>query len=653
MRKRFNQILAVAVMAAILASGCWAIAYAATTGISDSSYNIVENGKSEYVLLLPDDGDAELNMAASEFSTMMEMSSGVKIGTVTDENLSGRTEKVISLGNTSLFSQTGIEISDYNIGGRGYIMKTIGSNLYIASNTSFGVLCGVYDMLSATIGYEAYSYDEIVVDTLTTVPLKNFDEMFKPLIDNRQTSYYELNNSAVYRYRMKLTSQNEQWSAFAHTMITQFCPTSSFMTSHPTWYGNTGGKQICYGLAIEQDNEEGKALFNQIVEQVYANLMNAGGKSKVYIMLGQEDNYVVCTCDRCRAIMDEYGGQGMGGFSAIQIELANLVAEQVDKKLAQDGDTRKIQYGTFAYQTSRTAPAVWDESTQKYVPSSSRFTMRDNVFVLYAPIEMDFSQPLSSEVNKGIYEDLIKWRDILAYDNENNHAGETGVNTADNMMIWSYCIPKNMFTPFQNFGNYLSYYEAFAECGVSYIYDQCYSKTALPGFNALKIYTQSKAMYTAGCDYNQLVYDFIYQYYDVAGDTMYEYYNYLISYYAYLQGKGMGGTITEDISVAKNWSVPVLKKIIGYIEKSLEEIKVLEQKDPERYQTLYDRLMREKCFPMYMLFYRFESDMTREEKLQYIAELEKYTVQFGMTYSYENIQDVADSIASWKANLGL
>ena len=108
MRKRFNQILAVAVMAAILASGCWAIAYAATTGISDSSYNIVENGKSEYVLLLPDDGDAELNMAASEFSTMMEMSSGVKIGTVTDENLSGRTEKVISLGNTSLFSQTGI-----------------------------------------------------------------------------------------------------------------------------------------------------------------------------------------------------------------------------------------------------------------------------------------------------------------------------------------------------------------------------------------------------------------------------------------------------------------------------------------------------------------------------------------------------------------
>ena len=187
------------------------------------------------------------------------------------------------------------------------------------------------------------------------------------------------------------------------------------------------------------------------MEQVYANLTNAGGKSKVYIMLGQEDNYVVCTCDRCRAIMDEYGGQGMGGFSAIQIELANLVAEQVDKKLAQDGDTRKIQYGTFAYQTSRTAPAVWDESTQKYVPSSSRFTMRDNVFVLYAPIEMDFSQPLSSEVNKGIYEDLIKWRDILAYDNENNHAGETGVNTADNMMIWSYCIPKNMFTPLPEF----------------------------------------------------------------------------------------------------------------------------------------------------------------------------------------------------------
>ena len=160
-------------------------------------------------------------------------------------------------------------------------------------------------------------------------------------------------------------------------------------------------------------------------------------------------------------------------------------------------------------------------------------------------------------------------------------------------------------------------------------------------------------MYTAGCDYNQLVYDFIYQYYDVAGDTMYEYYNYLISIMPICRGRGWAERSPKTFPWRKNWSVPVLKKIIGYIEKSLEEIKVLEQKDPERYQTLYDRLMREKCFPMYMLFYRFESDMTREEKLQYIAELEKYTVQFGMTYSYENIQDVADSIASWKANLGL
>ncbi len=656
MKKLTVKIISLVIMAVLLVSCFGVLAYAVTDRIANSKYNLVKDGKSDYIIAIPLDADTDLKTAASELVTMLEMSTGVKLESITEDRLNGRTEKIISLGNTALFAESGIKLSDYDIGNRGYVLKTIDSNVFIAANMSFGVLCGVYDMLTATIGYEAYADDEIVVNKLDTVPLLEFDEHFKPLIDNRQISCYELRNSYIYSCRMKLTQQNSQWSSFAHTTITVFCPTSPYAQTHPAWYGNSGNKQICYGLAIEQNDEagEGKALFDHLVEQVYSNLTNSGGINKQYIMIGQEDNYVTCTCDRCLRIMNEYGGASNGGFSAIQIELTNMIAEAVDEKLAAIGDPRTVQYGTFAYQTSRSAPAVWSNAQGKYVPSSDRFRMRDNTFVLYAPIEMDFGRPITDPGNSGVYSDLIKWRDILAYDNENNHIGEEGVNTADNMMIWAYCIPRNMFIPYQNFGQYAEYYQAFAECGAGYIYDQSYGKTGLAAFNAFKIYTQSKAMYSSEYDYNELAYKFIHQYFDIGGEAMYEYYNYMISYYAYLQEyKNLPGAVMTFIDTKDFWSVPVLKKIIDYIDKAIEDIEPLKESNPDRYQTVYNRLMREKCFPMYIMFQLYENQMTQAEKVEYVLALEKYTKMYDMTFTYENVDNVEDNIAMWKENAGL
>ncbi len=655
MKNKSTKIISLIIAATVIMSLCGVFVCSAALDGEPTQYNIVENGKSDYIIVIPLTADNDLKTASSELITMLEMSTGVKLESITDDRLDGRTEKVISLGETTLYPNSGIKLSDYNIGDRGYVIKTVGSNLYIAGNMSFGVLCGVYDMLTATIGYEAYADDEIVVNEMTTVPLLQFDDSFKPLIDNRQTSYYELDNSYIYSCRMKLTQQSAQWSSFAHTTITVFCPLNQYATSHPAWYGNSGNKQICYGIAIEQDDEagEGKALFDHLVEQVFSNLRNAGGIYKTYIMIGQEDNYITCTCEKCLRIMNEYGGVANGGFAGIQMELTNMIAEAVDAKLAEVGDTRTIQYGTFAYQTSRSAPAVWSEEKQQYVPSSDRFYVRDNTFVLYAPIEMDFSRPMTDPSNAGVFSDLTKWRDILNYDNENNHKGEEGANTSDNMMIWAYCIPRNMFIPYQGFGQYFEIYKFFADYGAGYIRDQNYNKTGLASLSALKIYTQSKALYSNDYDYNELVYNFIHQYYDLGGESMYEYYNYLISYYAYLQqNENFPGAVMTFIDTKEYWSVPVLNKIIEYIDQAIEDIEPLKESDPSRYETVYNRLMRDKCFPMYIMFQLYENEMTQAEKVEYVLALEKYTVMYDMTYTYENVNNVAENIAIWKANAG-
>ena len=46
---------------------------------------------------------------------------------------------------------------------QGYIIKTVGENIFVIGADSYGVLYGVYGLLNILVDYEVYRYDEITI----------------------------------------------------------------------------------------------------------------------------------------------------------------------------------------------------------------------------------------------------------------------------------------------------------------------------------------------------------------------------------------------------------------------------------------------------------------------------------------------------------
>ncbi len=594
-----------------------------------SGFDLVKDGDSEYVIIIPENADKNLNFASSEITNFIKQSSGVELVTVTDANLP-HGSKYISLGNTVQSEETDIDVT-MTFGETGYILKTIDGNIYIEANTTYGVLFATYDLLKYLIDLEIYAEDEFDYEELSTIPVYKFDETFVPLIDHRQVTYKSLDNSYIYRVRMRMQNQPEEWISWCHTTISVYLPTSKYYAQHPEWY-NAMQDQLCYS-----NEEMRKEFVAQMKEKIDAH------PNRQYLSIGQEDNLNYCECAKCMEYINSHGGIEGGGFSMLQLEFVNKCAEEVDKWLEVAHPESKIQYVCFAYQTTEPAPVKYDAASGKYVPITDDIRIYKNSYVLFCPIYADFSVSMKDEINYSTYNNMQKWNDLLEY-----------CGTPDNLMIYTYCVPsKALLIPFPNFGMSSDNYNTFREMGATFIYDQNHGASGTPAFEALKIYTQSKAFLYPEINYNELVEDFINHYYGEAREPMWEYYNSLRSWLLYLQqNMSYSGKISFNTQQKDFWPVDVLQKFLAYIDEGLQAIEPLKETDPDRYTTLYDRLNREKIFPIWLMFTFYQDYMDRDMQMEYINILEVYTVKYLITQSSEGNANVAAIIAGWKSAIG-
>ncbi len=594
-----------------------------------SGYNLVENGRSDYVIVLPEKPDKNLNFAATEITNFIKESSSVELRTVSESNVSG-SMKYISLGDTEQSVKAAVS-ADESHGETGNIIKTVDGNIYVSSNTTYGVLFATYDLLNYLIDLKIYAEDEFACEKKDVIPVYNFNESFVPLIDSRHVSYRSVESSYMYRVRMGLHSIGEEWISWCHTTISVYLPTSKYAAEHSDWY-NAMQDQLCYS------NEEMRVEFVKQMKERIEKMPNG-----TYLMIGQEDNLNYCTCANCTKYINEHGGIEGGGFSALQLEFTNKCAEEVDQWLAQTHPHRKIKYVCFAYQTSEAAPVTYDSATQKYVPNNTDIRVYKNVNVLFCPIYADFSLSMKDEANYSTYNNMVKWNNMLS-----------ACGAPENLMIYTYCIAcKALMIPFPNFGMSGDHYWTFEELGVQYVYDQNISVTALPSFEALKIYTQSQQMKYRDVDYNEITKDFIDHYYGEARVPINKFYNSLRAWLLYLQkNKDYSGKIMFNTCQEEFWPIDVLQKFIGYIDDGFKAIEPLKSKDPERYQLLYDRLKREKLFPEWLMFYFYQGYMDHATQVEYINDLEFYTEKYTILQSAEGVANIDSIIAGWKVAMG-
>lgn len=577
--------------------------------------NIVENGSSEYQIVIPADADSTLSAAVYDFQNFIELSTGVTLAVVDDRGLSfGEDNKYISLGNTEIFKGSGLTITDDMLDS-GYYLKTFGNQIVAAAKTSYGSSCAAYDLLGWLIGFECYAEDEQYYEEKSEVALYDFDIKFIPSFDYRALSYYHLNYNinTLYRQRMRLYNKDDAFMSWCHTMVSQYIKKDVYYSAHSDWYAATGD-QVCYA------NEEMRTeLIRLLKEEIAAN------PTKKYITIGAEDNFNECNCAECTAAKEQ-----MGGYGGQQLDFVNKVAKELDPWLQENYPGREVYYTFFAYQTSRSVP-----DTAEYWNSQE---LNEHVCVFYAPIELDFSKPLDDEVNRGCYDDLIGWSELLK-----------SKGLTNNIILYTYSIAnQTTFAPLDNFGISEQHYKVFATTGVQFIYDQAYSNTEIAAFEPLDCYTQSKMMYDVSLSYNDLVNDFMAHYYDGAEQDMFNYYNFVRAWYKHLEATaGLNGVFSTQLITTQYWTVSVLKKMIGYLDDALRSVEAVKETDPERYETLVKRINREKLSPVYIMFELYFDYMTQSEKEEYIALLET-CADYDIRYIAEHEHDLEGKIAGWR-----
>ena len=100
---------------------------------------LVQNGKSDYVILIPDGIDATISNAANELQALFYEATGATLNIVSDSQVDNAA-KVISLGNTQKAATNKISVDDLGLNTHGYIIKTVDESVYIKDGgSSFGV----------------------------------------------------------------------------------------------------------------------------------------------------------------------------------------------------------------------------------------------------------------------------------------------------------------------------------------------------------------------------------------------------------------------------------------------------------------------------------------------------------------------------------
>lgn len=610
------------------------------SNIPASEFNIVANGKSDYKIVVPTSADDNVIFAANELKTHIRLSTGVEVRIEEDGGLFSENDSVISLGETTIYKDAVAQDSSLALTAdlrlTGYVMKRKGRTLFIHAKDGNGVFCGVYDMLGETIGLENYSYDEIYYRTMDTMPLLDFDVRFTPSFDIRDMSILSL--SSTYQRKMKMYSELGKgiWATFSHTVETVYLPVEKYMQSNPEFYGNTNGKQVCYA------NE---AMRKEMIEQMKKWI--AGYGDARYIMVGHEDNTEMCTCDDCiaeRNLYGNYGGQ--------ELHFTNLVAKELDPWVQANYPGREMNYVFFAYQTSQEPPIkteinaegkkvpVLDENG-RYVPFYDDFEIHEKVKLMYCPIDANFNEPITETTNAVQYEQLRGWRDLYSY---------AGYEGKDNIIVWAYSLAAlNYWVPQDNIGAWKQQYKFYQDMGVGFLFDQANYSSAIFSFEAMRIYTQSKMMYDTSLDYNELAADFINHYYGAGAAGISRLYNFIRSYYEYMEEtKGLNGHIFyEHGADPAFWPTEVIDTMMSYCDEALTAIEYLRETDPIRFNTLNNRIRRERLMPIFLMFRHHMSEVPLDKREEYYNDMVTISRMFNIREERESGTDMESNFETW------
>jgi len=510
------------------------------------------DGKSDYKIVISAYASTSEQTAAKELQQYIEQMSGALLPITNDLNTTGK--RIIMGYNGRVKALTGAQMPEKD--DESFTYKTVGSDLLIWGGSQRGTMYGVFTFLEREFGIHWLTPSCTVVPKYRGWKLPRLNHSEKPFIGYRYSNYFVANNakwSAHTRENMKWGPTINEYGNIeaywgAHTMG-EFVTTREFFGAHPEYFCLRDGKRYGdYGQLCLSNPE-----VLEICKERLMQFMRRNPNYRIY-SLSQNDNFLFCQCDKCKAIEDQYGGH-----SGIIVWFVNQVADAVKQEFPDKF------VGTFAYQYSRQPP--------------TNIKPRENVVIRLCSIECCFAHPLDAGCpqNEKFMSDLKGWAEL-----------------APHLFIWDYIVDYAQYiAPWPNFQVLGPNIKVFGDNKAIGIFEEAQYQSAGAEFDEMKAWTVNQLLWNPNQDVDSLVSIFVKGYYGKAAPYIKEYYDLCQSLVK--PDIHYGIYIRENHEIYSDDFILKAFAILDKAKAAAETEWLREQVDRVRMQPLYLYCMRHKA----------------------------------------------------------
>ncbi|MFN3422941.1 MAG: alpha-glucuronidase family glycosyl hydrolase, partial [Armatimonadota bacterium] len=175
-------------------------------GIAMSQVTLIENGKSNYRIVVPANAIPSESYAAEELQRYLERIGNVKLPIVTDSE--PMTEHEILLGDNAHLRKLRLRVDFTKLGTDGFVLRTHRNYLIIAGGRPRGTLYGVYALLEEKLGVRWFTPEVEFVPKMERVELPALNETQVPELEYREVFWTEMLRDADFAARHRLNGHH-------------------------------------------------------------------------------------------------------------------------------------------------------------------------------------------------------------------------------------------------------------------------------------------------------------------------------------------------------------------------------------------------------------------------------------------------------------
>ncbi len=461
---------------------------------------LAERRKTAYRIVIAKDPSPSVFHAAEELKRFLGEISGADFPIAFDTDR--QTECEIIIGKNAHFDALDCGVDIAGLGTEGVWLKTVGKTLVLAGSDVRGALYAVYQLLDEHLGCRWFTAEDSFIPKRACLTLPELDERFIPPLEFRDPYMLNYNDGAFYS-RNRCNAESGQlgpaeggkvtYARFVHTMQ-ELVPPEEYFESHPEYFAlridenGNGVRQNGYAQPC-LTNPEVLAIAKKNVRRILASRPDAD-----IISVSQNDNFIYCQCEKCRAVDEEEGSH-----AGTLLRFVNAIAEDIE------ADYPHVAVDTLAYQYTRKPPKITKP--------------RHNVIVRLCSIECCFGHPLEScslsgtEGGQGSFTaDLEGWSAI-----------------SNRLHIWDYTANfAHAIQPFPDFKVLAPNIRYFIRHGVTGIFEEGENSVRDHGeLNPLRQYVLAKLLWNPELDPERLVNEFLAGYFGMAAPAVREWFDLL------------------------------------------------------------------------------------------------------------------------------